>query len=1363
MDEKFVSPTSKAGQSTFGASSFSGNAKVARVRRSYVASECASTNAALPVANGNQPANSVTTGSEHIKMANKSTNLSVRDVCVAGMSALSGIRSRLSKMFLPLALITAGCLILASGSQLAYAQPAATTAAISGQLVTPYGGPAASANVRICLVTASGIPCTPTAAIYSDYLLTNQLSNPITADQYGNYKVYLAAGLYTVQVFLPGSGQPTYIYAVAASASTGGGGGAGNPAAPAFAVQIADAPVTGFAADGFININPTNHLLTARITNGQSNSDSYATGGGNNGVPNFQSSTDCFTQVSGIGGAGGASMTSGTYALTFSGGVGTGAAGTITVTSPTTFTTTLTSGGTGYTSPTVITASTGGTPPILYGILSTQCTAAIPPTSTDTIGALPLATVSGKAGSYVEDYRFNGMGRYSTNPGISPVPQTLNWQTAFNDSVMFTKPSPPPTLGSEQLLYNQTLVATQPCFSNGIGSTGVGGPFEAPPGYLNVVQWCVFGTTNLNTLMYSNGIHQNGGGTFYVYAGNGDDQDAYDYMKYAGGFTAPSDEGEKHRGANMSTVDDATGTFATVTDPAHYHVTYTNASVGDGRLIVDTSAAIATQTFLDVVTSPSNDMTTPGTAVMNEVTLPVSSARGHFPAECDVPAQTNGVVTVTCPVVLDSGLFGTTSAKGIASEASPSGNLSNLGINVTAAGALGGGSQSLTMAIHKSIPAGAFICQGGMAGTAIELVADSVDQASDGQPVSGQVVPVFCSLDAHTVEYAYPNSSQNWATLIVQNSQQRTTGIATQSVGGGAYIVNLSRSGNVVTGVVTVGGTTGLALLINGFRFFTITGCSDSSFNVTFDPAQIYLNGDIDPTGRTFQYADTNPDSAGCTGAKLIPQETVVNLWPAAEIYDVQNPTTGTVDGTMIASYQPEFTAGHTFKAPTNQSANIDGDFLLQNIAQPSFGSNGYHVQLNSYSALGGSAYFAQVFPISNQIVGGGGNVFAPSVLSGSGQFHYGLNLDTAPDPLGAVINVGFASGLCTNFASGVACPIFKNYPVIQLEGGLVDYSYNELTSTFTQTIGNLVEKQSPTATTFYNSTIMQTAQFGFNFLSPGSAPITQLRPISSIGNGSTLQAVLPAWDNVLTLPTVTAITTGTTQYIYGIAVNYPHGLSWTPPQIIFNGASTPNNTISCSVLPAGMTGTVYSFTNPQWFPITTGTCTSPSATVTDNGTYGSPIPSSSPSFAADYLAGGFVANPLGGFFFAPTGTGAYAGNSAGISQTSNGILSVDTTTRGDGLGEIDAAAMKVGGVPVCTTSSCASALTGTLTTTGATTDSLTLTGMTASGHCGMAAASASAATNIATSWISTFASNSITLTHTATAGMVYTFVCSPN
>ena len=97
---------------------------------------------------------------------------------------------------------------------------------LSGQVISTQGQPLPYAQVRICSVTSTGVPCAPTASIYQDFGLTIPAPNPTTTDQYGNYTVYAgplpAPNLYTVQ-FSPASGITwAYVYNGPGLSASGG-------------------------------------------------------------------------------------------------------------------------------------------------------------------------------------------------------------------------------------------------------------------------------------------------------------------------------------------------------------------------------------------------------------------------------------------------------------------------------------------------------------------------------------------------------------------------------------------------------------------------------------------------------------------------------------------------------------------------------------------------------------------------------------------------------------------------------------------------------------------------------------------------------------------------------------------------------------------------------------------------------------------------------------------------------------------------------------------------------------------------------------------------------------------------------------
>lgn len=98
---------------------------------------------------------------------------------------------------------------------------------ISGRATDQQGNPIPFVSIRVCPATSPGTPCSPTAPIYSDYGLTNQLPNPTTADQFGNFAVYAAPlsypGLYVVQFTTP-QGQ-TFSYPWNGTAGNGAASG----------------------------------------------------------------------------------------------------------------------------------------------------------------------------------------------------------------------------------------------------------------------------------------------------------------------------------------------------------------------------------------------------------------------------------------------------------------------------------------------------------------------------------------------------------------------------------------------------------------------------------------------------------------------------------------------------------------------------------------------------------------------------------------------------------------------------------------------------------------------------------------------------------------------------------------------------------------------------------------------------------------------------------------------------------------------------------------------------------------------------------------------------------------------------------
>jgi hypothetical protein len=66
------------------------------------------------------------------------------------------------------------------------------------------GRPIAGATVTVCSASATGVPCSPLATLYTDATLSVPSANPIQADGLGNYHFYATPGRYVVQISGPG-------------------------------------------------------------------------------------------------------------------------------------------------------------------------------------------------------------------------------------------------------------------------------------------------------------------------------------------------------------------------------------------------------------------------------------------------------------------------------------------------------------------------------------------------------------------------------------------------------------------------------------------------------------------------------------------------------------------------------------------------------------------------------------------------------------------------------------------------------------------------------------------------------------------------------------------------------------------------------------------------------------------------------------------------------------------------------------------------------------------------------------------------------------------------------------------------------
>ena len=115
------------------------------------------------------------------------------------------------------------------------------------------GVPLAGASVRVCLMPATGQPCTPLALIYSDAALTQALANPTTSDGLGNYSFYAAPGKYEIEISGPGITTRQIPNVILPS----------DPTAPNFSSVSSSGAISAFSLNLTGNLNVTGNASVA--------------------------------------------------------------------------------------------------------------------------------------------------------------------------------------------------------------------------------------------------------------------------------------------------------------------------------------------------------------------------------------------------------------------------------------------------------------------------------------------------------------------------------------------------------------------------------------------------------------------------------------------------------------------------------------------------------------------------------------------------------------------------------------------------------------------------------------------------------------------------------------------------------------------------------------------------------------------------------------------------------------------------------------------------------------------------------------------------------------------------------------------
>jgi hypothetical protein len=384
------------------------------------------------------------------------------------------------------------------------------------------------------------------------------------------------------------------------------------------------------------------------------------------------------------------------------------------------------------------------------------------------------------------------------------------------------------------------------------------------------------------------------------------------------------------------------------------------------------------------------------------------------------------------------------------------------------------------------------------------------------------------------------------------------------------------------------------------------------------------------------------------------------------------------LNGHFLTSYQPHFAPGHKLDMPPHYSLGVEGIRANMEMSEPAHTNHGIAIYGGNDSALGGANLYIANGTIAQGMAGTGGTGKPNTGIEESGYFTCALCMYYAPMHHGAIIKVGYPPPDYKNNS------YFGNYDIIALENGNKALNYDMASQTIRWKFSNTDIWDLSAAEMVTNTTsVMKNAQFEAQSPRTGKfGPVTQF---SECGIQNPLNT--PCYDNVTKAPAVTnAGTAGSTVRTYLIGINNPNGtISYTPRGITHTSNatldSTNYNVISCSVLPAGTTGTVYTYlsTSPNFVRVgVEGACSSPTATVDDTGTYGPRLGNTILSMGADMNVGRLVVNGNGGSVVwtqQNNFSGTFPLNpmtvKQGISAPSPGAFSFDTTTKGDGRGVI--------------------------------------------------------------------------------------------
>ena len=771
-----------------------------------------------------------------------------------------------------------------------------------------------------------------------------------------------------------------------------GGSGGGVPAGPAFALQFANTSASTFQADPNITINPTTHVFTApSIT-----------------LSGLAGSAGNCVQLT----TGGQISTTGSPCSTGSANISNGANGVIPL-----FTGVAAIGAQSHMDDGVTTANTiTSTRSFVAPAIGGSKYAAL-------LGSSPTAIASCASGATnqtcVSDPTYASTEQYSLSAMIPNVPSQfhfqdlrggimtnfmhdwgyagLNFGTGAGMFDAFLNDGFVPSSGGNSITHDGhdfAMVDTTPGWSEGsprnVGSVG----------WYSSRLLSILNNSNASGILEGVALNQ----TKY---GSGDNAAMYMIVNGFGGCRHPSDEcqkpyaGNSVQGTFAATAACATGCTAGSTQVTSTPIIGGGPFWGTGRMYVDSSNSPTVTSVTNIAASTLG----PGSTITVAATVPVSNAWGTLSANCVVARNTTPptfATSQTCSVTVVGGTgFDTTHL--ICFKSLQGLNQSHECTIPTAVANPTGPTATVTMPLRFSHSSGTYLFQGGMAGYGLENIWATT--------VAGGGI-------LNNLRYLFDVVGST-STSTIEVGQWVTTGFNfvpfNHTIYDFANLSTLSNSGTTVTATVAGGGTLSSPSQYNKGKFI-IAGSTGGALdgtctNVVFTNT---LNFTCTIAGLTGSHTSVSATATLASSAGIALN--AINLWPMAEVIDVQNEslTPPAPDGTL--TFEPNIVNPHpgdTLEETQDVSMKIQGETLGITMNNPFGITAGLAIGGGGRGMVGGqggpsapaSLAIGMAAP-DTEYVGQGGTQLPPNAIGLQGAYYLGVSTVEAPTG-GAFLSIG--------------------------------------------------------------------------------------------------------------------------------------------------------------------------------------------------------------------------------------------------------------------------------------------------------------------------------------------------------------------